>query len=155
MELSHDPGVGTFFVEDKGQGSGTFIKVVKDHKLTSDSIIVVGNSSIRVKKSAEGHLELEFYDGPIKGTKKKLDPATKSKFTLGRANDCDIPFVDDGLSRVQTSFEFKENEWVVHDSDGKKESMNGTWMLVDRPILLSKDIFLKVGSTLFEVKIKK
>ena len=72
---------------------------------------------------------------------------------IGRKRTCDIAFTkDDRVSRIQCTFLFDNNEWVLYDGeiDERKtfhNSTNGLWKLITEKVIIYNLMEVKLAST--------
>ena len=173
--IKYHPERKKYYLQDLGEGSGTFIKIEKELELKSGFIISFSDSHMLIhtrdmdlnsgleddpkvlQEDKRGNITIKFLDGP------KIDQVFRFKaedkiVKIGRMNDCQIKFDDNNLSRYQCTFKFLNGAWHIIDGyiiDGlrTKSSTNGTWLLVDNTIELFNDMVLKIGQTLFKLEI--
>lgn len=51
------------------------------------------------------------------------------------------------ISRLQCTFEYKGNEWILFDGDGSKPSTNGTWLLIAEEREIRNNMIVRVAET--------
>ena len=61
-----------------------------------------------------------------------------------------IEFENNNISRLQCSIYFDRGRWYLCDSDGNKESSNGTWWLASDFELIENNIIIRARSTSFK-----
>jgi len=160
-----------YYLQDLGEGSGTFIKIEKELELKSGYIISFSDSHMLIhtrdpdlqlpsdeeqkhlQEDKKGNITIKFLDGP------KVDQVFRFKaedkvIKIGRMNDCQIKFDDNNLSRYQCTFKYFNNSWHIIDGFRTKPSTNGTWLLVDNTIEVSHEMIVKIGQTLFRIEVE-
>lgn len=56
-----------YYIQDMGEGTGTFIQVDKSINLQNDFVISFGSSHIHLNITPNAELKLDFVDGPSTG----------------------------------------------------------------------------------------
>jgi hypothetical protein len=140
-----------YSLKDLGQGSGTFVRLDRPHKLLSRQIISFGENHMGVlitDTHAGAVLGLKFLDGPFIG--KQFDFTPTDSVKIGRTLDCQIKFESSCLSRVQCCIQFTVGQgWMLYDGHATRGSTNGTWLYIDVPYLIDRDTVFKAGQTMF------
>jgi len=166
--IKYDPERRKYFLQDLGEGSGTFIKIEEELELKSGYIVSFSDSHMLIHtrddnmvseddqktthEDKKGNITIKFLDGP------KVDQVYRFKsedkqIKIGRMNDCHIKFDDNNLSRYQCTFKYVNNAWYIIDGVKNKPSTNGTWLLVDNTVELFHQMIVKIGQTLFKIEI--
>ncbi len=71
---------------------------------------------------------------------------------IGRTDKCQVKFTDASLSRHQCKIDFIDEKWFIRDSDGSKQSTNGTWLYADEELRVEDGMVFKAGLSIFKVK---
>lgn len=79
---------------------------------------------------------------------------------MGRGVKCDMKYEKTFISKVQCTFRFEDDNWVLYDGlslkNGEhKESMNGLWLLANPPVVLKDNDLLSTGAYKISVKINE
>lgn len=136
------------YLNNLTDNSFLFIKLCNKykHKIKDTEIINFGMFFIQLIPIGTG---IEIINLTSNNNSKYFYNKEKKRITLGRDSLCDIVFDQGkGLSRKQCTIEFDEKMelWIVSDG-GKKESVNGTWLLCLRSFpIFDEMIFEIVGS---------
>ena len=69
--------------------------------------------------------------------------------SIGRKESCNVSIKSKLLSRVQCQITYVENNWVLIDGDGTKQSTNGTWVFTEKPFPIRNGMIFKAGLTMF------
>jgi len=165
--IRYNQNLKKYFIKDQGQGSGTFLKVEKPTKIHSGSIVSFSDSHMLVnilqqkqkevgdinKENQEDDVKdilmIKFLDGPKAKEIFKFSP-DNGIVKVGRANDCQIKFEGNSLSRYQCSLKYVENSWFICDGIDGKESTNGTWIFAENFNEVTDGLVIKIGKTLFK-----
>ena len=72
-----------------------------------------------------------------------------------RNKKCDISIDDMMMSKVQSTIKYnsKEKNFYLFDGNSQKESMNGTWIYILNPVLITDNFIFKAEHTLFEANL--
>lgn len=89
-----------YFLKDRGEGTGTFIKIESPIQLMHGFIVSFCDSHMVVSFLNKNILQLKFLDGPKTDQTFSFSKSEQS-IKIGRMNDCDIKFDDTSLSRYQ------------------------------------------------------
>lgn len=125
-----------------------------EDKITDKNISI---SNISTSKSES--LNVKIFSGNIRHDILTFTH-TKSPFTIGRSNECDIPIDDVMLSRVHCTVRYKEGKWyiidgqIISNSNGcedvyVKNSTNGTWIYAFEDTLIYEQTTFKANHNLF------
>ena len=85
----------------------------------------------------------------------KINKNEDKIITIGRSKKCNLSIDDMMMSKVQSCIKFdsKENSFYLYDGNSEKESMNGTWVYILNPVLITDNFVFKAEHTLFVVNI--
>ena len=115
--------------------------------IEKDKIIVkIFNNSILENNGQE---DKKFITKEFKILKKDFT------LTIGRNKKSDIYIEDMMMSKVQSTIKYvyKENSFYLFDGNIQKESMNGTWIYILNPVLITDNFVFKAEHTLFVVNV--
>ena len=77
----------------------------------------------------------------------------KKIITFGRDNLSTVKLNENMISKIHCTIEFKNNNWVIYDGNGKKPSTNGTWMFCNEKFELNDEInYAKIGKSIIQIK---
>ncbi|OMJ66560.1 hypothetical protein SteCoe_36547 [Stentor coeruleus] len=144
-----------YTISDIGDGTGTFIKIRAETILKDNLIICYSNSFMKIVSigstaSLNQNIIIKFLHGPKANEEYCFQPSDKI-ILIGRMTDCKIKFEDTNMSRYQCCIVFdKEKGWILNDGNGKKGSLNGTWLFVENEFEIIDKLVIKAGKTLFE-----
>lgn len=142
------------YLQDLGEGAGTFIRVNGSFPLTSGCI--VSFSDIHILVLLEGSTLLLK---PLTGDKMGLEfpyLPDSSPILVGRTSSCTLQFPDKSLSRYHCSFVYEAQlcTWKLYDGlNSCKPSTNGTWVMSKEATELGTGVVFKAGSSLFKAAV--
>ena len=165
FKISYNQNDFKYYIQDCGNGYGTFLKIEKDVLIKNNSLISIGNSYLVCEVNSSENkinniIKIKIFSG-IKEENKKFDytfnSLEKSNIIIGRNFNFDINIDDDLLSRVNSTLIYKENEWYLYDGNYIKnpesKSTNGTWIyLIDETQIYDNMIF-KSNQNLWNCKL--
>ena len=75
--------------------------------------------------------------------------------TIGRNKKCDVCIEDMMMSKIQSTIKYvhSEKSFYLFDGNIQKESMNGTWVYILKPVLITDNFVFKAEHTLFVVNL--
>lgn len=77
----------------------------------------------------------------------------KKIITFGRDNLSTVKLNGNMISKIHCTIEFKNNNWIIYDGNGKKPSTNGTWMFCNEKFELRDEInYAKIGKSIIQIK---
>ena len=154
-----------YYIQDCGNGYGTFLKIEKNAKIKNNSLISIGNSYLVCEvNSSENHvnniIKIKIFNG-IKEENTKFDytfnSLEKQNIIIGRNFNCDIKIDDDLLSRINSTLIYKENEWFLYDGNYIKnpdsKSTNGTWIYLIEETEIYDNMIFKSNQNLWNCKL--
>jgi len=158
FQIRYDSLANAYFVRNLGLGLGLFLKLDAVMRLTEPCLLHIGESYVYImvvhRPPALPRLRLTLYGGVSTGQVQYFNPEDYAAASLyiGRDESCGISIEDTLVSKVQTTFRFREG-WEVVDGKGEsgRPSTNGTWLYVREDTELRPTMVLKVGQTLFQV----
>ena len=163
FSIYFNPKDENYYIKDFNIGIGALMKI-KKHKFENNILINIGanylviclekdniiikifNNSILENKENEKKFEIKKF--PINKKSDKI-------ITIGRSKKCDLVIDDMMMSKIQSSIKYnsKENAFYLYDGNFEKESMNGTWIYIVNPILITDNFIFKAEHTLFVVNL--
>ena len=79
--------------------------------------------------------------------KQIFNASSKKEVTIGRNKDCDFSFPGNkSFSRIQTTFEFDEENqvWIIKDGSKTKSSTNGTWVFCTHSFPIKDKMIIEI-----------
>lgn len=150
FRFEYNEDTGRFEVQREA-GAGPFLKVTDGVEVGDEIGVSFGyDNFMRVALVTGSLLKVQFIEGEKAGLTHTFRPRD-SPVQLGRMKDCKLKFDDTGLSRYQCLLTSETGEWRLRDGDGRRESTNGTWVLLRGRRALSARSLLKAGGVLLEV----
>ena len=153
-----------YYIKDFNMGIGALMKV-KKYKIGNSSLINVGNNYLVICIEKE-YFIVKIFNNSISENNNQRDKKFITKkfkiekkdfsLTIGRNKTCDICIDDMMMSKIQSTIKYihKEKSFYLFDGNSqKKESMNGTWVYILNPILITDNFIFKAEHTLFVVNL--
>ena len=153
-----------YYIKDFNIGIGALMKI-KKYKIENNTLINIGANYLVLSIERE-NLTIKIFNNNIlennsEGEKKyeskifKINKNEDKIITIGRSKKCNLSIDDMMMSKVQSCIKFdsKENSFYLYDGNSEKESMNGTWVYILNPVLITDNFVFKAEHTLFVVNI--
>ena len=153
-----------YYIKDFNIGIGALMKI-KKYKIENNTLINIGANYLVLSIERE-NLTIKIFNNNIlennsEGEKKyeskifKINKNEDKIITIGRSKKCNLSIDDMMMSKVQSCIKFdsKENSFFLYDGNSEKESMNGTWVYILNPVLITDNFVFKAEHTLFVVNI--
>ena len=153
-----------YYIKDFNIGIGALMKI-KKYKIENNTLINIGANHLVLSIERE-NLTIKIFNNNIlennsEGEKKyeskifKINKNEDKIITIGRSKKCNLSIDDMMMSKVQSCIKFdsKENSFYLYDGNSEKESMNGTWVYILNPVLITDNFVFKAEHTLFVVNI--
>lgn len=139
-------------------GSAVLRKLSGPVVLDDYNFVAVGKStmSIKIKKRQDeksySEVKLTFVEGPAKGSNFIFNSSETQKILIGRNEKSSVYIKDETISRLNTTLVYSESDstWSVVDGDGTKNSVNGTWILLDKFVKVEADMIIKSSGTVIK-----
>ena len=155
-----------YYIKDFNAGIGALMKI-KEYKIEYNILINIGANYL-VICIEENNIEIKIFNNSIlennnndKKEKKfevkkfNIDKSQDCTITIGRSKKCDLVIEDMMMSKIQSSIKYisKENAFYLYDGNSQKESMNGTWVYILNPVLITDHFVFKAEHILFVVNL--
>ena len=152
-----------YYIKDFNMGIGALMKV-KKFKIENNSLINVGANYLVVCIEKD-KLIIKIFNNSILENNGQEDKKFITKefkilkkdftLTIGRNKKSDIYIEDMMMSKVQSTIKYvhKEKNFYLFDGNMQKESMNGTWIYILNPVLITDNFVFKAEHTLFVVNV--
>lgn len=154
FSITYNASEAVYFLQDLGEGTGTFMRIDRKLRLMSRYILSFGDTHMGVfvnQLPTSSSVNLRILDGPMSDQQFDFDQNEVVK--IGRTQECQIKFDSTNMSRVQCIVAYSvELGWFIQDGDGNRGSTNGTWLYIDEPFQLIENTVFKAGQTLFLAK---
>ena len=153
-----------YYIKDFNMGIGALMKV-KKYKIGNNSLINVGSNYLVICIEKEFFIVKIFNNSILENNSQQNKKFLTKKFkiekkdfslTIGRNKNCDICIDDMMMSKIQSTIKYiyKEKSFYLFDGNSqKKESMNGTWVYILNPVLITDNFVFKAEHTLFVVNL--
>ena len=163
FSIYFNPKDENYYIKDFNIGIGALMKI-KKYKIENNILINIGANYL-VICIEKGDLLIKIFNNSIMEnnendkkyeTKKfQIDNKKDKNITIGRSKKCDLSIDDMMMSKIQSSilYNSKENTFYLCDGNSEKESMNGTWVYILNPILITDNFIFKAEHTLFVVNL--
>ena len=152
-----------YYIQDFNMGIGALMKV-KKFKIENNTLINVGTNYLVVCIEKEKFI-IKIFNNSILANNGQEDKKFITKefkilkkdfsLTIGRNKKCDVCIEDMMMSKVQSTIKYvhKEKSFYLFDGNIQKESMNGTWAYILKPVLITDNFVFKAEHTLFVVNL--
>ena len=152
-----------YYIKDFNAGIGALMKI-KEYKIEYNILINIGSNYL-VICIEENTIVIKIFNNSILGNnnnkkdqqfevkKFNIDKKQDCTITIGRSKKCDLTIDDMMMSKIQSCIKYysKDNAFYLYDGNTQKESMNGTWVYILNPVLLTDNFVFKAEHTLFVV----
>jgi hypothetical protein len=156
-----------YYIKDFNSGIGALMKI-KEYKIEYNILINIGRNYLVICLEKDC-VVIKIFNHDIleKNNHKKKQQFEVKKFpieknkdctiTIGRSKKCNLTIDDMMMSKIQSSIKYnsKENSFYLCDGNSQKESMNGTWVYILNPVLLTDYFIFKAEHTLFVVNVMR
>ena len=77
----------------------------------------------------------------------------KQLITIGRNNNCDVIVNGEGVSKIQCTLKYSQEQkiWILQDGTDDKQSYNGTWVVANHSYPLYNDMEIEIMSNTIKV----
>ena len=152
-----------YYIKDFNIGIGALMKI-KKYKIENNILINIGSNYLVICIEKKNGV-IKIFNNIIlenKEDEKKFETKTftidKKKdniITIGRSKKCDLSIEDMMMSKIQSciKYNYKEKSYYLYDGNSEKESMNGTWVYILNPVLITDNFIFKAEHTLFVVNL--
>jgi hypothetical protein len=152
-----------YYIQDFNMGIGALMKV-KKFKIENNTLINVGNNYLVVCIEKDKFIVKIFNNSILENNGQEDKKFITKEFkilkkdfslTIGRNKKCDVYIEDMMMSKIQSTIKYihKENCFYLFDGNIQKESMNGTWVYILNPVLITDNFVFKAEHTLFVVNL--
>jgi hypothetical protein len=152
-----------YYIQDFNMGIGALMKV-KKFKIENNTLINVGTNYLVVCIEKEKFI-VKIFNNSILANNGQEDKKFITKefkilkkdfsLTIGRNKKCDVCIEDMMMSKIQSTIKYvhSEKSFYLFDGNIQKESMNGTWVYILKPVLITDNFVFKAEHTLFVVNL--
>lgn len=125
-----------------GEGDKTivFVKIENPFVIKNKHIISLGEIHISVEVDLKGSLQIDVVTGNENPISKTFHMNHTGPVRIGRSKDCEFMINNLTISKVQTSFKYIGENWIIYDGTENKKSTNGTWIYLDDDWPINEDI---------------
>jgi hypothetical protein len=153
-----------YYIKDFNMGIGALMKV-KKFKIENNSLVNVGANYLVICIEEDYFIVKIFNNSILENNSQQNKKFITKKFKIekrdfslliGRNKACDICIDDMMMSKIQSTIKYvhKEKAFYLYDGNSqKKESMNGTWVYILNPALITDNFIFKAEHTLFTVNL--
>jgi hypothetical protein len=152
-----------YYIQDFNMGIGALMKV-KKFKIENNTLINVGNNYLVVCIEKDKFIVKIFNNSILENNGQEDKKFITKEFkilkkdfalTIGRNKKCDVYIEDMMMSKIQSTIKYihKEKSFYLFDGNMQKESMNGTWVYILKPVLITDNFVFKAEHTLFVVNL--
>ena len=158
-----DTKTENYYIQDFNMGIGALMKI-KKHKIENNTLINVGSNYLVICIEKDYLIVKIFNTSILENNNNHSKKFIMKKFkidkrdfalTIGRNKKCDIYIEDMMMSKIQSTIKYnsKEKNFYLFDGNSQKESMNGTWVYILNPVLITDNFVFKAEHTLFVVNV--
>ena len=158
-----DTKTENYYIKDFNIGIGALMKV-KKYKIENNTLINVGANYLVISIEKEFLIVKIFNNSILENNNNHNKKFILKRFkidkkdfalTIGRNKKCDISIDDMMMSKVQSTIKYnsKEKNFYLFDGNSQKESMNGTWVYILNPVLITDNFVFKAEHTLFVINV--
>jgi len=163
--IYYDTKDENYYIKDFNIGIGALMKIT-EYKIENNILINIGANYLVI--SIENDiLIIKIFNNSISENnnteedkkfiikKFKINFNTDKVITIGRNKKCDVSIDDMMMSKIQSCIKYnsKEKAFYLYDGNSVKESMNGTWVYILNPVLITDNFIFKAEHTLFIVNV--
>ena len=152
-----------YYIQDFNMGIGALMKV-KKFKIENNTLINVGNNYLVVCIEKDKFIVKIFNNSILENNGQEDKKFITKEFkilkkdfalTIGRNKKCDVYIEDMMMSKIQSTIKYvhSEKSFYLFDGNVQKESMNGTWVYILNPVLITDNFVFKAEHTLFVVNL--
>ena len=152
-----------YYIQDFNMGIGALMKV-KKFKIENNTLINVGNNYLVVCIEKDKFIVKIFNNSILENNGQEDKKFITKEFkilkkdfslTIGRNKKCDVYIEDMMMSKIQSTIKYihKEKCFCLCDGNIQDESMNGTWVYILNPVLITDNFVFKAEHTLFVVNL--
>jgi hypothetical protein len=151
-----------YYIKDFNIGIGALMKI-KKYKIENNTLINIGANYLVICIEKE-NIVIKIFNNVILENNEneknkfetkefKIDKKKDKIITIGRSKKCDLSIEDMMMSKIQSCIKYnsKEKNYYLYDGNAEKESMNGTWVYILNPVLITDNFIFKAEHTLFVV----
>ena len=152
-----------YYIKDFNIGIGALMKI-KKYKIENNTLINIGANYLVICIEKE-KIVIKIFNNVIlennENEKKfeikefKIDNKKDNIISIGRSKKCDLSIEDMMMSKIQSCIKYnsKDKNYYLYDGNSEKESMNGTWVYILNPVLITDNFVFKAEHTLFVVNL--
>ena len=156
-----------YYIKDFNIGIGALMKI-KEYRIENNTLINIGANYLIICIEKDNLIIKIFNNNILENNNNnnddekkfeskifKIDKNKDNIITIGRSKKCNLSIDDMMMSKVQSCIKFdsKDNSFFLYDGNSEKESMNGTWVYILNPVLITDNFVFKAEHTLFVVNI--
>mgnify|MGYP002626252421 FL=1 len=152
-----------YYIKDFSVGIGALMKI-KKYKIGNETLINIGANYL-VINIEDNNITIKIFNNSIleKNTEQrnfdsknfKINKKVDKLLTIGRNKKCDVVIEDMMMSKIQCCIKYnsKDKAFYLYDGNSEKESMNGTWVYILNPTMITDNFTFKAEHTLFVINI--
>ena len=162
--IYYDTKDENYYIKDFNIGIGALMKIT-EYKIENNILINIGANYLVISIEND-NLVIKIFNNSLSENSTeddrkfiikrfKIDFNTDKIITIGRNKKCDVSIEDMMMSKIQSCIKYnsKENAFYLCDGNSVKESMNGTWVYILNPVLITDNFIFKAEHTLFVVNV--
>ena len=164
--IYYDTKDENYYIKDFNIGIGALMKIT-EYKIENNILINIGANYLVISIEND-YLIIKIFNNSLSENSTeedrkfiikrfKIDFNTDKTITIGRNKKCDVSIEDMMMSKIQSCIKYnsKEKAFYLYDGNSVKESMNGTWVYILNPVLITDNFIFKAEHTLFVINVNK
>lgn len=150
-----------FNLTDNKDGTGVFAKVETCVMISNTLTVSFQTDCIEFQVKEIDNMSKQIIGKFLQGKRGQtfcFNSENKNIITMGRDSHCDIPYIEDSVSKIQFTLKFEDDNWFLYDGsvgNKHKKSTNGLWQLAFPMIELKDKMLLTTGAYKIQVEIKE
>jgi hypothetical protein len=162
--IYYDTKDENYYIKDFNIGIGALMKIT-EYKIENNILINIGANYLVISIEND-NLVIKIFNNSLSENSTeddrkfiikrfKIDLNTDKVITIGRNKKCDVSIEDMMMSKIQSCIKYnsKEKAFYLCDGNSVKESMNGTWVYILNPVLITDNFIFKAEHTLFVINV--
>jgi hypothetical protein len=162
--IYYDTKDENYYIKDFNIGIGALMKIT-EYKIENNILINIGANYLVISIEKD-NLIIKIFNNSLSENSTeedrkfiikrfKIDFNNDKIITIGRNKKCDVSIEDMMMSKIQSCIKYnsKEKAFYLCDGNSVKESMNGTWVYILNPVLITDNFIFKAEHTLFVINV--
>lgn len=156
LSIRYNVPTSSYYIQEDSAVSQTFVRVEGTHSLLDRQTVALCDSRVTIQISQSKYSLHSLFITCIKGPQEGFEfefAHVQSPIHIGRLSTCHVAIDDESMSRIQCTiaYEFPNGGWSLRDGDGRKRSLNGTWVLIQEYTEVYHTMVVKTASAMLLV----